>query len=115
MVLRGFKPRAIVAPTHFPHNGELRPRAELVTAVARCALHGPNVGLPVGCERSEREITLLGTARVIEARGNTKVYGRGEDMVEALVGTTSDASAPIGAVFGIPPTYRSALLAPSKP
>jgi hypothetical protein len=55
---------------------------------------------------------LLGTARVIEARGNTKVYGRGEDMVEALVGTTLDASTPVGAVFGVPPAYRSARLAP---
>ena len=32
-------------------------------------------------------------------------------MVEAFVGTTSDASAAIGAVFGVPTAYRSARLA----
>jgi hypothetical protein len=55
---------------------------------------------------------LLGTARGIEARGTTKVYGRGEGLVEALVGATLDVSAPIGAVFGVLPAHRSARLAP---
>ena len=36
---------------------------------------------------------LFGAARVIEARGLTKVYGEGEGRVEALVGATFDVAA----------------------
>ena len=36
---------------------------------------------------------MFGTARVIEARALTKVYGRGEGRVEALVGATFDVAA----------------------
>lgn len=36
---------------------------------------------------------MFGTARVIEARGLTKIYGRDEGRVEALVGATFDVAA----------------------
>ena len=36
---------------------------------------------------------MFGTARVIETRGLTKVYGRGEGRVEALVGAAFDVAA----------------------